>query len=321
MMWKPTLAATLPVDADLSKLPYPLWVSPKYDGRRALVQGGKLVSRNGLVIPNRSACEPIEALDLEGFDGELVVGNATAVGVRDRTSSYLSTRGYVETDEVGLREPVTYFVFDYFAKHSKWTRDERLATLMPGGAERFNVIDKWTRVVVVRQQLISNAKMLTAYEQKIVGQGHEGVMLRPANRKEFVAYMQKRSTLKEFELVKWKRWEHGEAVILAVHPLEHNQNTEKTASGRKSTRKASMVQDAKLFGSATLRDVKTRVEFSVQIPGTKLQAWESWEDFYKRYKSVRRMKVAQARVTYKYQPGANGIPIHPTCAFTELGVE
>jgi DNA ligase 1 len=309
LIWRPTLSATLPVDADLSALPYPLWASPKYDGMRALVQGGKIVSRNGLVIPNRSACEPIEALALEGYDGELVVGNPTAPDVRNRTMSYLSKHGRVETGEVSRREQVTYFVFDRFRNDLRGY-GSRVDYLGVTGK-----VDGFTTIQIVSSALLEDERQLKAYESRRVAQGHEGVMLRRCH-KSSEGYMQKRSTLKEFELVKWKRWEHSEAVIVAVHPLEHNLNLEKTAAGRKSTRKASMVQDAALYGSATLRDVKTGKEFSVQIPGAKLQAWSGWP------KSERTLSlIGKVRLTYKFQPGAKGVPIHPTCSFSELGVE
>ncbi len=311
LLWKPTLAATLPVDADLSSLPYPLWASPKYDGRRALVQGGNLVSRNGIVVPNRSACEPIEALDLEGYDGELVVGPATAPNVRNRTMSYLATQGHVETGEVVRREPLTYYVFDWFDESHEQPFEERQVGVRPSGVPVVNVIDKWTKVVIVKQKLIKTPREIAQYEAEKVSDGHEGVMLRSANSGK--PYMQKRSTLREFELVKWKRWETGEAVILAAHPLEHNLNISKTAAGRKSSKKVGMVKDAMRFGSATMRDVKTKAEFSVQIPGEKLQRWNGWRMYAADY--------LQMKFVYKYQPGAKGVPIHPTCAFAELGVE
>ena len=299
LLWRPTLAATLPVDADLSKLPYPLLASPKYDGMRALVQGGKLVTRNGLAVPNRAACAPLEALALEGFDGELVVGKPIAPDVRNQTMSYLSTKSWA-----GKPEPLTYFVFDWHST-SPQTFDQRQID-----AEFVNLLDRYTKLVVVKQTKIHTAAALAAYEAKMVALGHEGVMLRSASSDR--PYMQKRSTLREFELVKWKRWETGQASIVAVHPLEHNANTETTAAGRKSSKKAGMVVDATRYGSATMRDVKSNVEFSVQIPGDKLQGWSGWRRHAADY--------LQMKFVYKYQPGAKGVPIHPTCAFKELGV-
>jgi DNA ligase 1 len=306
MTFKPTLAATLPVNANLEDLPYPLWVSPKYDGMRALVQGGKLVSRNGILIPNHSACAPIEALDLEGFDGELVVGKPTAPDVRNRTMSYLSTRDWKDKPE-----PLTYFVFDCCqAQPFEW----RQSSIRPGGVTSINVLDKYTKIVIVKQTMIRTAAALAAYEARMVALGHEGVMLRRCDGAS--DYMQKRSTLKEFELVKFKRWEHSEADIVAVHSLEHNQNTEETAAGRKSSKKAGMVVDAALMGSVTLRDVKSKREFNVQVPGAALQASPFWHTY-----GPGEWLGAKIRVTYKFQPGAKGVPIHPTCAFAELGVK
>jgi DNA ligase-1 len=306
LFWKPTLAATLPIDCDLANdVPFPVWASPKYDGMRAVVQGGKLVSRNGIAVPNRTACEGVEKLGLEGYDGELVVGKPTDADVRNRTMSYLMTQGRVETGEVPIIKPVTYFVFDKY--HLTDTFEDRQDELAPVS------IDKWTKIQVVKQTLVKTTAKLREYEALLVSKGYEGVMLRRAwLHRASQPYMQKRSTLREFELVKWKRWEHGTAIILAVHPLEHNTNKIKTAAGRKQTLKSGIMQDSALFGSATLRDVVTKKEFSVQIPGTKLQAWIRWRN--KDWWWVK-------KVTYKFQPGAKGVPIHPTCAFTELGVK
>jgi hypothetical protein len=70
LLWKPTLAATLPVDADLAALPYPLYGSPKIDGVRAMVQGGAVVSRNGRPIMNRAAQKKFGGPYFEGLDGD-----------------------------------------------------------------------------------------------------------------------------------------------------------------------------------------------------------------------------------------------------------
>jgi hypothetical protein len=124
--------------------------------------------------------------------------------------------------------------------------------------------------------------------------------------------MQKRSTLKEFNLVKFKPWEFSEAVILAVYPLEHNLNMGVTSTGRRSSKKEGKVKDASLIGSALLRDVKTGVEFTVNVPTAELRAWPGWKDGG---------NWGGQRVRYKYQLVGTlkgGAPRFPTATFKEL---
>jgi DNA ligase-1 len=66
-MFKPMLASP----ADMSKLRFPLWLSPKLDGIRALVINGVVMSRSLKPIPNQH----VQSLfgHLEGYDG---AGNA-----------------------------------------------------------------------------------------------------------------------------------------------------------------------------------------------------------------------------------------------------
>jgi hypothetical protein len=124
---------------------------------------------------------------------------------------------------------------------------------------------------------------------------------------------QNRSTLREFYLARLKPFEFGEAVIIAVHPLRHNGNEERTGRGARSTKKAGIMVDASKVGSATLLDVKTGVEFDTTVGSEALRLWPGWKD-------ERRWKGTHVR--YRYQVcGTVDKPRINTCSFDELGVE
>ena len=293
LFWKPTLAATLPADYGLTTLPYPLLASPKLDGVRAMVQRGILVSRNGRSISNLQAQKKFERREYEGLDGELTVGPPYGQDVFNRTVRVTQKR---DADAGDLR----FNVFDYcflgevrFSDRSGWLK-EKFAK---------------SGIDLVKQTLIHDAAQLQAYLTAQLVKGYEGCMLRRADAG---PYMQKRSTLKEFNLVKFKPWEFSEAVILAVYPLRHNDNTEKTSTGRRTTAKAGIRLDKTQYGSALLRDVKTKVEFTVNIPTDNLRRWDGWAE-PKRWLGK--------RVRYKFQLCGTlkgGAPRFPTATFQDL---
>ena len=105
-----------------------------------------------------------------------------------------------------------------------------------------------------------------------------------------------------------KRMERAFATVMAVHMLEHNTNEDRVTGNRRSTKKSGIVVDTARVGSATLRDVKTGVEFNVSTAGDVLQRWGGWP------------KSIGKRVAYQYQVcgSMNGVPRFPVCKFQEL---
>lgn len=289
LLWKPTLAATLPADFDpaCALMPYPLLASPKIDGVRAMVQGGKLVSRNGRPIPSPAFQSLIATRSLEGCDGELVVGKPYGEGVFNRTVSCA-----MRTSDKPDMMARCFYVFD---RRGEEPYCIRLKSLPIDGT-----------VFPVEQVVINTPLQLLRYENKQLHRGYEGIMLR---RMDAGRYMEKRSTLREFYLVKLKRFEYAEAIIMSVHPLVRNKNADKTGTGRRSTVKSGLVVDANRTGSATLYSEATG-EFSVAIPGDKLQL--AGDDFW--------AAAVGRKVRYKYQPigSLKGVPRFPTCEFAEL---
>jgi len=311
LLWKPLLSATVPMDPatgdfDWACVPLPVYVSLKYDGYRAMVQGGVLISRNGLPVRNKDLQARYGRPEYEGLDGELVDGPPSAPGAFGRTSSVVKK---ADADASKTK----FYVIDACIPDGP-PMSERIFALREadhGWADEFGK----PTAVLIKQTIIRALPQLQSYEAKAVASGWEGVMLRRADQGPYPQKPGKsnRSTLNEFFLARLKRFEHGEAEILATHPLRHNVNTERTARGARSTKKSGIVTDARLVGSATLKDKTTGVEFDTNVNGDALRAWAGWQN-----PTQWRGKV----VRYKWQVcGTKDRPRINTCSFQELEVE
>ena len=307
LLWKPLLSGTLPIDPATGEfawhlIPFPVYASPKEDGYRSMVQRGMLVSRNGLPVLNRELQARYSRREYEGLDGELTAGPPNGVGVFHRTSKIVRK---ASADASSVR-------FNVIDLH--W--DSEGSSGLDLSARVKMMRNTWPKQVDglcgIPQILIKNVEQLKCFEQKCLAQNYEGVMLRRADQG---AYPQKpgkenRSTLREFYLVRMKRFEQAEAIIVAVHPLEHNLNTERTAGGKRSSKKVGMVVDRSRVGSATLRDCKTGVEFDTNIGAERLRQWKGWPSAIGR------------KVRYKYQLcGTVDRPRINSCCFDELEVK
>lgn len=256
---KPMLAAK----TDGKKLDYPLYASPKLDGVRALVIGGRVYSRSLKRIPNRYVQATLGRPVFNGWDGELVVGTPFAHDVyRKTTSGVMSEDG--EPD-------FKFFAFDrYDLKLPYYRRYQNL---------KQNQRDvPWC--CVLNHFLLDDEKHLLQYEQDRLFDGFEGIMLRHPEG----PYKFGRATAKEGWLMKLKRFEDSEAKILEIVELMHNNNPAKTnklgnveRSGHKANKQA-----GNIMGALKVRDLKTGVEFEI---GTGFD-WELrarvWRD-YKAY--------------------------------------
>ena len=78
------------------------------------------------------------------------------------------------------------------------------------------------RVRKLHHTLLPDLAHLEEYERCCLEQGYEGVVLRSPS----AFYKQGRSTVREAGMLKLKRYEDAEAVILSVEELMHNNNPE-----------------------------------------------------------------------------------------------
>lgn len=325
LLWKPLLSGTLPInpatdDFDYSLVPFPVYASPKMDGFRAMVQNAVLVGRSGLPVRNKELQARYGRAAHEGLDGELTDGPANGQDVFHRTSK-------IVTKATASAADVRFNVIDFVPNsrgggpggHSFIHDDLKDRISVPKA--NYSKYEGDPTIKVIPQTLVKNVVQLKAYEAKCLKKGYEGCMLRRADQG---AYPQKtdrhgkplkenRSTLNEFYLVRMKRFEQEFATIIAVHPLEHNVNEERTGTGKRSSKKAGKVVDATKVGSATLKDIKTGKTFNTTIGSEKLRSWSGWKDV-KRWQGV--------KVRYKYQAiGTVDRPRINTCAFAELGAK
>lgn len=266
--------------AALDLLTYPLYASPKLDGIRALKVGGRLVSRKLLDIPNKHVQAVARELP-DGLDGELIDGDPTAHDVYRRTNSL------VMSDDKPLSPSLLLHLFD------RWNApgmvyQERYSELSSIALGPF--------ACVLLQTIISSREELDAYEANAVAKGYEGVMLRSMHSH----YKHGRSTAKEGILLKVKRFEDSEAMILSVEEEMHNGNE----AGRDNLgrTKRSTAKDGKTgkgtMGALVVKDLKSNVEFNIGTGFTAADRAAEWK----------RGEV----VKYKFFPvGVKDKPRHP----------
>ena len=240
---KPMLAAK----TDGKGLSYPLLASPKLDGVRALIINGIVMSRSFKPIPNAYVQKLFGRPEYNGLDGELIVGAPTDKDVyRNTTSGVMSQAG--EPD-------VSYHVFDKFDHAGGFHARLRASQEIIG---RLNPV---IPVVPVEHRLIACEQTLAALEEQYLAAGYEGVMLRHQNG----PYKHGRSTEREGWLLKLKRFDDSEAVIISAYELMHNANEatqNELGYTERSSHKAGMVGKG-ILGGLSVRDVYSGVEFDI----------------------------------------------------------
>ena len=202
---RPMLACKTP--PDLNDLHFPVMVSPKLDGIRCLITEQGPMSRSMKPIRNRYVQEVLSDPALVGLDGELIVGAATDPDVyRNSNSGVMSAAG--EPD-------FTYFVFDRWDLHEH-PFEERLSALH----DLYCNGELPMQVILHAHTKILSVDRLEAYESEILELGYEGLVTRLPT----APYKFNRSTMKEQGMVKIKRFEDAEAVVIGVEELMHNAN-------------------------------------------------------------------------------------------------
>lgn len=209
MSFKPLLAETID---DLNKVPYPVLVSVKLDGIRAIVKDGIVYTRSMKPVRNKYVQFLFGREEYNGLDGELIVGEPNAVDVYRTTNS-----GVMSADG----EPdVKFYVFD------RWDLAEeeysyRLENGIYGHSDN-------PGIVVVTQWLANSVEDVLRYETAALEDGYEGLMLRRADAK----YKFGRSTAKEFILMKLKRFHDAEYKVVGfVERMRNNNEATKNELG------------------------------------------------------------------------------------------
>jgi DNA ligase-1 len=188
MIQRPMLAARA---KSLSDFRYPLLATPKIDGIRCLKVNGQALTRAFKLVPNNHIRALVETLP-DGVDGELV------------TEDFNSTQSAVMSFDG--RPEFKYMVFDFYSTEPY--------------VNRVHNIPEAEFVTPVVPTLITSEQELLEFEAKCIAEGYEGIIARTA----LSPYKFGRSSLREGYMVKLKRYQDSEAVIVDLEEANENQN-------------------------------------------------------------------------------------------------
>jgi len=262
---------------DITKLQYPVLVSPKLDGIRCIVTPEGLISRTRKLIPNRHCQKLFTHSEINFMDGEIIAGPLTAPNVFNRTTS--AVMGADSVDDISFN------IFDRVD-----TPDIRFSERLTFVE---NVLSKWGNGLPIRSvgHVYANTPAeLEKIEEAWVSEGYEGVMLRsPAG-----GYKYGRSTLRQGILLKLKRFVDSEATIVGFTELLHNKNVavvDALGLSKRSHKREGMVASG-ILGNLVVTDVTSGVEFEVGTGFTYDQRVELWKI---------KETLAGKIIAYKYQ--------------------
>lgn len=266
LAWKPEKDQVL--ETELAKLTvWPRLVSRKLDGIRATAQQGRLKSRTLKDIPNDAIQDMFAGLP-DGLDGELIFGAPNAPDVFNKTTSAVMGNKPINHE---MAKDVKYYLFDNY--HETASFKDRYASLK----DAITNTEEHYPIVLVEHFLVNDLDAVLHYEEKwVVNEGYEGVMLRSLEGR----YKEGRSTFNEGYLLKVKRFEPSEAVIIGAYKMMHNDNVP-TLSELGRTKRSSAQENlrpAGVLGGFNVRDIETGVEFSVGSGFNAAQKAEFWAD-------------------------------------------
>ena len=279
---KTTFKPMLADNADLKRLKYPLIVSPKLDGVRAIFVNGELVTRSLKLIPNAGVSNRIKS-DAP-LDGELIVGAPNGPTVfRDTMKVVMSHAAPVDD--------VYFHVFDVVYEGNFKSRLHAAHSMCEAGEF----------IIPVPHLLVTDETQLLNYEESATEAGFEGVMIRDPEGK----YKFGRSTTAEGALLKLKRKLTAEAKIIGFVEQMHNGNVllvDNLGYADRQTLQANMVP-MNTLGALVVVDTKTGVEFNVGTGFTAEERQLIWGN---------QEQVAGQILTYEYLPyGVKDKPRHP----------
>ena len=274
---KPLLAGKF----DPNKVKFPYIATPKIDGIRFLMVDGVAVSRTFKPIRNTHIQTLLSQFLPDGIDGELTSGDT----FQSSTSAVMRIEGTPD---------FKVWIFDYV--------DPNNNEILPFYLRILNKVplNLPFDYEVLSGTNIKSIEELNDYERICLEEGYEGVMLRDP----FGTYKFGRSSVNDNILLKVKRFEDDEAVVIEIEEKMSNQNTaEKDAFGRtkRSSALGGMV-GADTAGALKVRD-KNGLEFSIGSGLNDQMREEIWNN---------QAKYIGKLVKYKYFPqGVKDLPRHP----------
>ena len=272
MKIKPLLSCEVPLD----KVKFPIYISTKFDGIRALVIDGVVYSRSLKPIRNKHVQKLFGKPEYNGFDGELIVGDIYAKDVFQKTTS-----GVMSEDGT---PNVTYYVFDVFTNNTE-TYKERLYTLNDK-----LVLVQSPNVVATQQWYIETEEELTKLLSKEKVKGGEGLIGRNPNG----VYKYGRSTPKEQLSIKFKFFVDSEFEVIGFEELHKNTNEQvinELGYTKRSTHKKNQIP-MNTLGSLVLKYGDTTFNVGSGFTGVqRAEIWANRDKYIGKLAAVRYMDV------------------------------
>lgn len=258
-MFEPMRACSESAHNFFDQLRFPLMASAKLDGIRATVRGGVVYARSNKPFPNPLVQAKFK--DYEGVDGEFVLGDPTRHDLCRATGGVTNSHGHAVDD-------LKLFAFD----HVGWPSDSYLQRL---NRLKHFVTPNDSAVVIHEQNIVWTMNELLSFEKLCLEFGYEGVIL----RSETAPYKFGRSTAKEQYLLKLKRFEDAEGLVIGFEERMHNGN-EATVSELGRTKRSSHKAGKSGRGDLGALIVRTPdgVEFNIGTGFDDSQRDEIWRN-------------------------------------------
>ena len=278
MKIKPLLSCEVPLD----KVKFPIYISTKFDGIRALVIDSVVYSRSLKPIRNKHVQKLFGKPEYNGFDGELIVGDIYAKDVFQKTTS-----GVMSED--GTPE-VRFYVFDLWNMPDEdyESRQRVLQDLLLQDSTMSCVV----YTMIHKCQTVEDLEFFLNHEKSV---GGEGLIGRNPNG----VYKYGRSTPKEQFSMKFKFFEQEEFEIVGFTERMHNTNEQKRDElgyAERSSAKDGLVPTNTL-GSLVLKYNDTTFSCGTGFDDKlRKEIWENKEKYLGSLASIRFMSVGMDKL-------------------------
>ena len=273
MKIKPLLSCEVPLD----KVKFPIYISTKFDGIRALVIDGVVYSRSLKPIRNKHVQKLFGKPEYNGFDGELIVGDIYAKDVFQKTTS-----GVMSEDGT---PDVTFHVFDLWSMPTfdYEYRQRELQEILLNSEEYEGVV----YTMIHKCQTVEDLEFFLNHEKNVGGEGLIG-------RSPDGAYKYGRSTPKEHLSMKFKFFEQEDFEVVGFNERMHNTNEQKRDElgyAERSSAKDGLVPTDTL-GSLVLKYNDTTFSCGTGFDDKlRKEIWDNKEAYLGKLASIRYMSV------------------------------